>query len=334
MAFQCKFQYMRNTLKSFLFQDISDEARRQYLDARATFEAWEDARHKAADVRGGMFWKRQGGSEYLIRTSTRKAQKSLGPRSDETIRIYESFTARKTEAEQRLSDLTARLAHHQKLNRALQVGRAPRLLVEILNQIDQSGLSEHFIVVGTHALYAYEAAAGVRFGEADALATNDVDLLWDTRKRLSFVAKMGYMGSSMLKIIKKVDPSFDIRQDQKYTAVNSKGFEVDIIRREAKDGDPHPLRLSDEEDEFYAVQARKAGVLLDGPRFSAMIVSTTGHMARMNTVSPILFAKFKQWMSEQPDREPLRRRRDALQSNRVEELVREYLPHLLEIPQE
>ncbi len=288
MAFQCKFQYMRNTLKSFLFQDISDEARRQYLDARATFEAWEDARNKAADVRGGMFWKLQGGREYLIRTSTRKAQKSLGPRSDETIRIYESFTARKTEAEQRLSDLTARLVHHQKLNRALQVGRAPRLLVEILNQIDQSGLSEHFIVVGTHALYAYEAAAGVRFGEADALSTNDVDLLWDTRKRLSFVAKMGNMGSSMLKIIKKVDPSFDIRQDQKYTAVNSKGFEVDIIRREAKDGDPHPLRLTDEEDEFYAVQARKAGVLLDGPRFSAMIVSTTGHMARMNTVSDFI----------------------------------------------
>lgn len=325
---------MPNTLKNHLFQEISDEARRQYLDARATFEAWEDARIKAADVRGGMFWKRQGTTEYLIRTSTRKAQKSLGPRSDETMRIYESFTARKTQAEQRLSDLTARLTHHQKLNRVLQVGRAPRLLVEILNQIDKSGLSEHFIVVGTHALYAYEAAVGVRFGESDALATNDIDLLWDTRKRISFFDKMGYMGSSMLNIIKKVDPSFEIRQDQKYTAVNSKGFEVDIIRREAKDDDPHPLRLSDKEDEFYAVQARKAGILLDGPRFSAMIVATTGHMARMNTVSPILFAKFKKWMSEQSDREPLRRRRDVLQSDRVEELVREYLPHLVETPQE
>lgn len=325
---------MPNTLKNHLFQEISDEARRQYLDARATFEAWEDARNKAADVRGGMFWKRQGTAEYLIRTSTRNAQKSLGPRSDETMRIYESFTARKTQAEQRLSDLTARLIHHQKLNRVLQVGRAPRLLVEILNQIDKSGLSEHFIVVGTHALYAYEAAVGVRFGESDALATNDIDLLWDTRKRISFFEKMGYMGSSMLNIIKKVDPSFEIRQDQKYTAVNSKGFEVDIIRREAKDDDPHPLRLSDKEDEFYAVQARKAGILLDGPRFSAMIVATTGHMARMNTVSPILFAKFKKWMSEQSDREPLRRRRDALQSDRVEELVREYLPHLVVTPQE
>jgi hypothetical protein len=319
---------MPNTLKSHLFHEISDEARRQYLDARATFEAWEDSRSKAAEVRGGMFWKHQGGTDYLIRTSTRKAQKSLGPRSDETTRIYESFSSRKTQVEQRFSELTARLTHHQKLNRALQVGRAPRLLVDILNQIDRFGLSEHFIVIGTHALYAYEAAAGVRFGEADALATNDIDLLWDTRKRLSFVTRMGYLGSSMLNVIKKADPTFEIRQDQKYTAVNSKGFEVDIIRREAKDGDPHPLRLTDEEDDFYAVQARKAGILLDGPRFSVMIVSTSGHMARMDTISPVVFARFKRWMSEQPDREPLRRKRDALQAMRVEELVREYLPHL------
>jgi hypothetical protein len=320
---------MRNVLKSDTFREISEEARRQYLDARATFEAWEDARSKAADVRGGMFWKRQNGGEYLIRTSTRNAQKSLGPRTDETVRIFENFTSRKAQSEQRLSDLTARLTLHQKLNRALQVGRAPQLLVAILNQIDKSGLSEHFLVVGTNSLYAYEAAAGIRFGETDALSTNDIDLLWDTRKRLGFVEKLGYTGGSMLSIIKKVDPTFEIRRDQKYTAVNSKGFEVDIIRREAKDGDPHPLRLSDAEDDFYAVQARKDGVLLDGPRFSTMIVSTSGHMARLYTVSPLLFAKFKKWMAEQTDREPLRRQRDALQAARVEELVTEYLPHML-----
>lgn len=321
---------MRIILKTEIFQEISEEARRQYLDARATFEAWEGARNKAADVRGGMFWKRQNGSEYLIRTSTRNAQKSLGPRSAETTRIFENFAARKAQTEQRLADLTARLVLHQKLNRALQVGRAPQLLVAILNQIDKSGLSEHFLVVGTNSLYAYEAAAGVRFGETDALSTNDIDLLWDTRKRLGFVEKLGYTGGSMLSIIKKVDPTFEIRLDQKYTAVNSKGFEVDIIRREAKDGDPHPLRLSDAEDDFYAVQARKAGVLLDGPRFSTMIVSTSGHMARLYTVAPLQFAKFKSWMAEQTDREPIRRRRDALQAARVEELVTEYLPHLLD----
>jgi Nucleotidyltransferase len=279
-------------------------------------------------VRGGMYWKRQGETEYLIRTSPRNTQKSLGPRSDKTVQIYEKFVARKEELERRLSDLTQELERQQRMNRALRVGRAPRLLVDILNKLAKSGLSEYFTVVGTHALYAYETASGVQFGNADALATRDVDLLLDTRKRLSFITQMGNLGSSMLELIKKVDSTFEIRPDQKYTAVNSKGFEIDIIRREAKEGDPHPLRLTDDENDFFAVQAKRAGDLLAGPRFSSMIVSATGHMARMNTISPLAFVKFKRWMAEQPDRDPLRRRRDKLQADLVEELVKEYLPHI------
>jgi len=140
---------------------------------------------------------------------------------------------------------------------------------------------------------------------------------------------MGNVGTSMLKLIQKVDPTFKIRDDLKYTAVNSKGFEVDIIRREPKDGDPHPLRLTEEDDGFLAVPAKNAGILLDGPRFSAIIVSTTGHMARMNTVSPLAFAKFKRWLAAQPDRDTMKRQRDILQADMVEELVDQYLPHLL-----
>ncbi len=320
---------MEKTRKKHHWIDIGEDARRQYIDAHAVFTAWEDARKRAVEVRGGMYWKRQGETEYLIRTSPQNTQKSLGPRSDKTAQIYEKFIARKEEVERRLSDLTHELERHQRMNRALRVGRSPRLLVDVLNKLSKSGLSEYFTVVGTHSLYAYEAAAGVFFGEAEALATRDIDLLWDTRKRLSFVSQMGNIGSSMLELIKKVDPTFEIRQDQKYTAVNSRGFEIDIIRREAKDGDPHPLRLTDDEDEFFAVQAKRAGVLLDGPRFSSMIVSSTGHMARMNTISPLAFANFKRWMAEQPDRDPMKRRRDILQASLVEELSREYLPHLL-----
>jgi hypothetical protein len=320
---------MENIRKRYQWIDIGEDARRQLIDAQAVFTAWEDAGKTAAEVRGGMYWKRQGETEYLIRTSPRNTQKSLGPRSDETVSIFEKFIARKERSEKRFSDLTQELERHQRMNRALRVGRAPRLLVDILNKLAKSGLSEYFTVVGTHALYAYEAAAGVQFGNVDALATRDIDLLLDTRKRLSFMAQMGQLGSSMLELIKKVDSTFEIRQDQKYTAVNSKGFEVDIIRREATEGDPHPLRLTDVEGGFYAVQANKAGVLLDGPRFSSMIVSVSGHMARMNTISPLAFVRFKRWMAEQPDRDPMKRRRDKLQADLVEELVDEYLPHLL-----
>ena len=105
--------------------------------------------------------------------------------------------------------------------------RIDPLVVALLNRLASTQLSEHFRVVGNHALYAYEAAAGVRL-EADALATRDIDLLWDTRKRIIFSTQLDRVDSSMLGVLKKVDPSFRIRQGQKYTAVNKDGFEVDM----------------------------------------------------------------------------------------------------------
>jgi len=320
---------MRNIPKKYLITEISEDARRQYIDAKATFKAWESARDEAAQVRGGMYWKEQDGNHYLIRTSTMNSQKSLGPRSAKTIGIYEKFKVRKEEAEQRLANLTEQLKRHQKMNRALDVGRAPRLLVETLTRLSKSGLSKHFTVIGTHALYAYEAESGTRIGEVAAMTTRDIDLLWDTRRRIQFATHMKRMGASMLGILKKVDSTFKLIDGQRYTAVNDEGFEIDIIRREAKDIDPHPLRLTEAEEEFSAVQAKNAGQLLDSQRFSSIIVSTSGHMARMETIDPLVFAKFKRWRANQPGRDTLRRKRDTLQAEVVEELTEKYLPHLI-----
>ncbi len=322
---------MEFTRKAIQFQDIGDDARRQYIDARATFEALEAAQLQAASVRGGMYWKTTHGTDYLVRTSVGNAQKSLGPRSAETEAIYTGFTQRKAQAEGRVKDLSEALTRHQRVNRALFVGRVPTIVIDILAMLHRSGIAEHFTVVGTHALYAYEAAAGVRV-ESAAVATRDVDLLWDTRKRFKLATQLKRLDSSVLALLRKVDKSFSLVEGQLYTAVNSKGFEVDILRREAQEQDPHPVQLTDAEEDFWVVQARNAGQLVSAPRFSAMVVGTTGHMARMNTVHPLAFAAFKRWLAQRPDRESLKTRRDTLQADTVTQLVHDYLPQLLPTP--
>ncbi len=308
------------------------DATRQYIDAVATFEAHEEAVAEAAQVRGGMYWHKgpitAPEQTYLVRTSASGGEKSLGPRSSETEAMYESFRARKVLAEERLSGLKAALLKHKRLNRALRVGRVAPLIVEILNRLAATKLGEHFRVVRTHALYAYESAAGVTF-EDGAVATRDIDLLWDVRKRVAFATALSRIDSSMLGVLRKVDSTFRVRKSQKYTAVNKDGFEVDILRREQEGEDPHPLRLSDDEDDFWVVPAPRAQELLDAPVFSAIIVASNGDMARMNTLDPMAFCSFKRWMSTLPEREGLKRRRDALQADAVEEVVREYLPQLM-----
>ena len=312
-------------------QELSPAITRQYIDAVAVFDALDEAAAEAAQVRGGMYWHAGPASSpesrYLVRTTPAGAEKSLGPRTPETQAIYDKFTQRKQASAERLAGLKAALNQQQRLNRALRVGRVDPLVVALLNRLASTQLSEHFRVVGTHALYAYEAAAGVRL-DTDALATRDIDLLWDTRKRIIFSTQLARIDSSMLGVLKKVDPSFRMRQSQKYTAVNKDGFEVDIIRREQTGDDPHPIKLSDEDDDFWVAQARRGNVLLDSPSFSAVIVATNGTMARMNTVHPATFMAFKRWMAGQADRDALKRRRDVLQADAVQGLLEQYLPRV------
>lgn len=311
----------------FRFAELSAAQLRQYIDAEAVFSALEEASRDASSVRGSMFWREQNGRSYLIRTSTAGAQTSLGPRSDETGGIYERFTEKKQVDEERVKQLTTALAEQQRLNRALRVGRAPPIVIDTLNAVAKADLQSNFTVIGTHALYAYEAAAGVML-EAGATATQDVDLLFDTRKRLNFWSRLQRLDTSFLAILRKADKTFRVRAGQRYTVVNDKGFEIDVVHRQATEDDPHPLRLSDDEEDLWPVQITTGQALLNATRFSQMVVSTSGSMARMQTIDPRAFLRVKRWLAEQASRDPLKRRKDALQADTVEALLAQYLTHL------
>ena len=301
---------------------------RQYIDAETVFLELRRARAESAEVRGSMFWRTQGHADYLIRESSGGAQKSLGPRSPETQAIHDRFKQRKSEASSRLAALTTAAHNQQRLNKALRVGRVPGIVVKTLNALETAGLQDHFMTIGTHALYAYESACGVRF-VPDALATQDLDLLFDSRKRMSFVSQMRRMDSSFIGALQKADPTFRVMPDQKQTAINDAGFEVDVIRRTAKDLDPHPFRMSDDENGLWAVQVEGAETMLSSPRFSQVVVAETGHMAVMNTMNPVTFITVKRRIAAAAGRDPKKRVKDALQADLVESLVKSHMPQFV-----
>ena len=303
--------------------ELSPAQTRQYIDAEATLRAWKDAKRAFSEVRGSMFWRELGGRRYLIRVSTTGAQTSLGPETPELQDSFARFMQRKETATVRLKGLSEALNQHQRSNRALRVGRAPRLLIDTLNRLEQTGLDQHFMVVGTHALYAYESACGVRV-EDDATATRDIDLLLDTRKYLSFVTTMEKLDTSLLAVLQKVDKTFELRTDQLYTAVNAEGFEIDVVRRAAKSHDPHPLRVSKFEEDFWAVQISTGSDLLDGGHFDQMVVATSGHMATMRVPAPSNFVRIKKTLAAMRERDPLKGRKDALQASIVAKLIETY----------
>jgi hypothetical protein len=311
------------------YLSLSDNAARQLIDSTTVFDEFMRVQAQARAYAGGMYWKRQGEYEYLVKTQPDNRQSRVGPRSPETEKIHEEFTARKREVEARLKSLRDALKDAERLNKALKVGRVPSPVIAVLQAIEDAGLGQHFAVVGTHALYAYEAAAGVRIVQS-ALATQDVDLLWDARRRVRFITDLGKLDVSILSVLQRADASFVRKEGQNETAINAKGFEVDFLRRQPEGNDPHPFRFSSDEGDLWPVQAVRVPVLTNAPRFDHVVISATGRMTPMRTIAPETFVEFKRWMAKKAAQRPeAKRRRDLLQAGIVQKLLDEglLLPH-------
>ncbi len=310
-----------------LIVENSENQLRQYADAAAVYSAHARAVKEAATVRGSMFWRELRGTTYLIRTSSAGAQRTLGADSDETRAIYASFMQRKERVEQSRKALALKLEEMRQLNKVYRIGRTPQVVVALLQALDKAGIAEQFLTVGTHALYAYESACGVRLGN-DALATRDMDLLYDTRQHVAFVTSLKRLDSSLIDVFRMADKTFRVRPDQLQTAVNDEGFEIDVIRRTAIEGDPHPLPMSAHEEDFWAVQVPSGNQLVSARRFEQMVVSPRGDMGWMRTVHPLDFVRVKSALAQSTQRDPLKRPKDALQARLAQYLWEHYLMHL------
>lgn len=315
-------------MENYEFTPLDNDARRQYINARDTFAAHGAVEAQAREYEGTMRWQTTAGKEYLVRVSRRGAQKSLGPRSPETEAIHAAFFTRKTAITERLEGLRKKVALNTRLNRAQFLGRVDPTVIDILHALREAGLQDNTLVIGTNALYCYEAAAGVRI-EREHLATEDIDILWDNRKRLTLATREKLQPSGLLGFLKRADNSFELKATPDlFTAVNKDGYQVDLLRLAGPGSDREPGRLSEHADDFWAVRSPSADWLLGAPKFSSAIIGDDGKMADMTTVDPRAFVLFKMWMSVQKDRDPIKKYRDANQARLVIKLIDAYLPHL------
>lgn len=314
-----------------MYTTLDENQIRQYIDAEQARKAWISAERRAINYRGSMYWKTVKDRDYLYREYNTRQTKSLGVRTPDTEKILDEFKKGKVAAEQNLKRLNTAITTHGRLNTALRVGRTPNIVVGLLEEIRRAGLQEHFIVIGTNALYAYETQAGVRFS-GDVTATTDMDLLRDSRKRITLVAdgdehfnKHGLIG-----VLKKFDSSFELQEGQEYSAANSQGYMIDLIKRRPAslfDDKEHPQLIANPDD-FWASKIKNMDWLLSSPKFRQVVVGTNGSMAEMITVDPRAFVFYKVWLSQKEDRDPMKKPRDLAQARAVYSLIQERLPQL------
>lgn len=306
-------------------QNLSNQQRLHLVNTRQLYESYLAALRHLEGYRYALRWKSVRGVEYLFRPSSRSGDgRSLGRRSLETESVLAAFERGRSDALARESALRAKLDEQARLNKALRLGRVPRVVARILRQLDAQDVMEDFLVLGTQALYAYEAEAGVHF-LLELLASGDVDLLYDTRKRMTLVsAKLDREG--LLGLLKKADRSFMPLLKRGFRAANAEGFMVDLIIA------PRPMHeglpISFAPDDLVAAEVPGLQWLVNSPKLSIVAVDETGWPAPMRVADPRAFALHKAWLSNQLSRDPLKRQRDLAQARAVAAMVQEYLPHL------
>ncbi|UYG01937.1 nucleotidyltransferase domain-containing protein [Halomonas sp. LR3S48] len=272
-----------------------------------------------------MHWKRIHGREYLYRAYTGGKNHSLGPRSAETEAIQKAFEARKAEFQAREQSLKEQLQVHSAYIRANRLNRFPVAGARVIRALQRKSIP--FRVIGTNALYAYEARAGVLI-EPEHLATADIDVLMDARQGLRIVTALE--GETLLSVIQSSDRSFAPLTDTPYEfrAANARGYMIDLITQAAA-----PLAMSDFERHLEAGDLKPVGIdslkwAIASPRFEATVFDERGMPLRLSTVDPRAFVLHKWHVSQQPDREPLKRYRDEAQARLVATLLRDELREL------
>lgn len=304
---------------------FSNQQRLHQVNSEQLYENYRAAQGHWVAYVYGMRWKTIRGREYLFKDRDRRGNgKSLGAKSAETEAVLASFQAGRAVAQERLKLVTEKLREQARLNKALKLNRVPTVIARVLRELDAAGLHDDFTVIGKQALYGYEASAGVHF-ILELLASGDVDLLYDARKKLTVVSDK-LSGNGLLGLLKKADRTFECIRENGYRAANAGQFMVDLVVA------PRDMHTSEgvtfAKADLVATEVPGLQWLLNSPKLDAVAIDEDGWPVPMRVPDPRAFALHKAWLSAQSSREPLKKPRDLDQARAVAKVVESYLPHL------
>jgi hypothetical protein len=303
-------------IKHLSIPELSNEQRRQLIDAQQLFQSWRPLVVEL-NARRTVYWNTTKGIRYLY-SKRNGVRTPLGRETPELAQQKADHDARGKRLRQLIRPLAAKLDRMAPVNRALRIGRLPALPARILRELDDRGLlGDHIIVAGTNALYAYETAAGAVIG-GEFVATGDADLLWDARRSLK-LAGPSIIPGGLLGLLRGIDATFEAHYG--YNAANSEGYIVDLI---TPDDENLPTKLGGAND-LEATPMEGAKWLLDSPRFEQIIVAADGLPLRIVAPEPRTFALHKLWLSRRANRQPIKKPRDEAQARLVAELAKTFL---------
>ncbi len=300
------------------------DQRKQTINTKQIYENFEDFSQKLHSYRGSMGYTNVNGQNYLYKQWSSRGKtikKSLGAQSDENDKILASWLNGRSDARRQVEGLSNALQRQASLNIGYDIARVPVLVSKMLRALTKHKAlfadGGSCIVLGTNAMYAYEAFFGVKFG-SDVMETLDLDIMVDARRRLS-VAYTGSEPASLLDIAKSADKEF-VKHAKKNYAMTKGEFEVEFI----KASEVPPWRKSKHErpeNDLQPSEIDELSWLINAPKMTDIAIGEDGYPVKISAVDPLSFAIYKMWMSKSPKRDPQKSVRDDLQARAVAKVI-------------
>jgi hypothetical protein len=297
-----------------MIQPFSAEQERALINMRQRYDAWIEAERELVAMPYDLKCKKIGDYQYLYEISDRVGNgKSLGAWDDAKQAQLDEFKVAKSAAKARREGAKDTLAESSRIARALRLPMISADAGPILREADRRSLmGSHLLVIGTNAMAAYALEAAGTFRDVPD-ETEDFDLAWS--------AEEASPANLLWDMLKAVDPTFTINSERDFQARNAKAYEVELLVAPSRIDTigatdlPRPVALPEQE------------WLLPGRRVEQVLPCRDGTPARIVAPDPRWFALHKMWLGARAKRNPLKRRKDAVQGSALLTAVAEAMPH-------
>lgn len=290
------------------FIPFTDEQLRVTANLAQRYDAWVEAVRRLDALPSSMYYVTRGDKEYLqVKRHSRDNGTTEGPRSDESdARLAEFLSTREAASTDEKNTATA-LAENVRVYRSLRLPQTMPKPGRLLRELDIAGLlGTDVMAVGTNAFSVYQIEATARFvGVADE--TEDFDLAWCRDSGIS-LAQRSDGHPRLMDVLRRVDKSFRINKARPYQALDSEGYEVELLvapslfRTRPRDDDFSPMATLPEQE-----------WLLEGRPVRHVVVARDGKPAPIFAPDPRWMGLHKLWLSRKPERNATKKRKDRQQ---------------------
>jgi hypothetical protein len=210
------------------------------------------------------------------------------------------------------------------LYRTMRLPRISSAAAELLREFDRHELlGSCLMVVGTNAMAAYEVEARMRFATAAGVnTTQDVDMTWVAAAgRQTTLAAVRAAPRTLLDVMKRVDVTYTVNTERSFQVRNASGYGVELLM---------PLSLAGSLPRAETISPApliEQDWLLPGRRMEHVVCGLDGLPARLVVPDPRWFALQKLWLAEKPERNPLKKPKDAKQGELLLSAIAQRMPH-------